>query len=85
MVPAKKSIRKIRIYINVRDLNKACLKDKFPLPNIDSLVNSTTGHEMLLLMDGFSGYNQIKVALEDQHEIAFTKPWGTFCYKIMPF
>jgi len=36
-------------------------------------------------MDGFSGCNQIKVAPEDHHKIAFITPWGTFCYKVMPF
>ena len=36
-------------------------------------------------MDGFSGYNQIKVLLEDQENIAFTTPWGTFMYAKMRF
>jgi hypothetical protein len=40
-----------------RDLNKACPKDDFPLPKIDLIMDQTTGHEMLSLMDGFSGYN----------------------------
>lgn len=40
---------------------------------------------MLSLMDGFLGYNQIWVAPQDQHKMAFTTPWGTFCYKVMPF
>ncbi|GLJ30588.1 hypothetical protein SUGI_0605680 [Cryptomeria japonica] len=36
-------------------------------------------------MDDFSGYNQIKIALEDQHKTAFTCPWGTYCWNVMPF
>ena len=40
---------------------------------------------MLSLMDGFSGYNQILVAPADQHKTAFITPWGTFCYRVMPF
>lgn len=36
-------------------------------------------------MDGFSGYNQIHIAKSDQHKTTFTTPWGTFCYKVMPF
>ena len=36
-------------------------------------------------MDGFSGYNQIKIAPEDQEKIAFTYPWGTYCWNVMPF
>jgi hypothetical protein len=36
-------------------------------------------------MDGFSGYNQIKIALEDMEKTTFITPWGTFCYRVMPF
>ncbi|KAH9317937.1 hypothetical protein KI387_019706, partial [Taxus chinensis] len=49
------------------DLNLAFLKDNFPLPNIEQLMGLTTGHEMLSLMDGFFGYNQIVIAPEDHH------------------
>lgn len=85
MVPVKKSNKKIHIYTNFRDLNKACPKDDFLLPNIDNLFDSTIGHEMLFLMDGFLGYNQIKVVPKNQHKITFITPWGIFCYKVMPF
>ena len=36
-------------------------------------------------MDGFSGYNQIKMAPEDMEKTTFVTQWGTFCYKVMPF
>ena len=36
-------------------------------------------------MDGFSRYNQIKMASEDMEKTSFITPWGTYCYKIMPF
>ena len=36
-------------------------------------------------MDGFSGYNQIKMAPEDMEKTIFITPWGTFCYRVMPF
>ncbi|MDF3675428.1 reverse transcriptase family protein, partial [Enterobacter hormaechei] len=49
------------------------------------IVDVTAGHEIMSLMDGFSGYNQIKIAEEDQHKTTFTTPWGTFCYNMMPF
>ena len=66
-------------------MNKASPKDDFPLPHIDILVNNITGHALLSLMDGFLGYNQIKMALEDKEKTLFITPWGTYCYKIMPF
>ena len=36
-------------------------------------------------MDGFLGYNQIRLAEEDQDKTSFTTPWGTYCYVVMPF
>ena len=36
-------------------------------------------------MDAFSGYNQIKMAEEDQEKIAFITSQGLYCYKVMPF
>ena len=65
MVPVTKPSGDIKIYTDFRDLNKACPKDDFPLPNIDMIVDLIDGHEILFLMDGFSGYNQIKIAAED--------------------
>lgn len=74
----------IRVYTNFQDLNKACPKDDFPLPNIDILVDLTAGHEMLTLMDGFVGYSQTKIPEEDKHKTAFTTPQGTFFYQVIP-
>lgn len=68
-----------------RDLNKASPKDDFPLPHIDVLVDNTATHSMFSFMDGFSGYNQIKMAPEDKQKTSFTTHWGTYCYKVMPF
>ena len=67
------------------DLNKACPKDSFPLPRIDQLVESTAEHKLLTFMNAFSGYNQIKMAEEDQEKTAFITSQGLYCYKVMPF
>ena len=62
VVMVKKTNRKWRMCVDFIDLNDACLKDSFPLPGIDQLVDSTTGHKLLTFMDTFSGYNQIQMA-----------------------
>ena len=85
IVPVIKKNGQVRIYIDFRDLNRACPKDDFPLPHIDLLIDNTAGYEMLSFMDGFSGYNQIWLAEEDQDKTSFTTPWGTYCYVVMPF
>ena len=65
VVPMKKPIGKIRVCIDFKDLSKACPKDDFPLPNIDMIIDSLAGYEMLSFVDGFLGYNQIKIKESD--------------------
>ena len=71
VVLVKKANGKWRMCVNFTNLNKACTKDNFPLPRIDQMVDSTTGHRLLTFMDAFSRYNQIKLAEEDQEKTTF--------------
>jgi hypothetical protein len=75
----------IRVCTDFCDLNKACPKDNFPTPFIDQIIDECDGCESFSFMDGFSGYNQIQIKLEDQHKMTFICPWGTFAYRKMPF
>ena len=65
---------KVIMCVDFLDLNKASLKDDFPLPHIDVLVDNTTSHALLSFMDGFSGYNQIKMAPKDMEKTSFITP-----------
>ena len=56
--------------MDVTDLNNACLKDSFPLPRINKLVDSMASHELLTFMDAFSGYKQILMKDENQEKTA---------------
>ena len=85
IILVKKANGKWRMCVDFTELNKACQKDSFPLPRIDQLVDSTAGHKLLMFMDAFSRYNQIKMAKEDQEKIAFITSQGFYCYKVMPF
>ncbi|CAL9005244.1 unnamed protein product [Prunus brigantina] len=85
IVPVKKKTGVIRICTDYRDLNRACPKDEFPLPNMDILIDSTSGQGLLSFMDGFSGYNQIKMSPKDAEKTAFRTPYGNFYYTVMPF
>ena len=55
------------------------------LSHIDLLVDSIADHSMLSFMDGFLGYNQILMALEDMEKTTFITEWGTYYYRVMPF
>jgi hypothetical protein len=84
-VPIDNKGGSIRVCVDYRDINKACPKENFPTPFIDQIVDDCASSEIFSLMDGFSGYNKINIAPEDQHKMAFICPWGTFAYKKLPF
>jgi hypothetical protein len=52
---------------------------------MDQILERVVGHEFYYFLDGYSGYNQIKIAFEDQEKTTFTCPFGTFAYRRMPF
>ena len=85
VVLVKKSNGKWRMCVDFTDLNKACPKDSFPLPRIDQMVDSTSGHDLLSFMDAFSGYNQIMMDEDDQEKTSFITDKGIYYYRAMPF
>jgi len=60
-------------------------KDYFSLPFIDQMLECLTGHAYYSFLFGYSGYNQIPIACEDQEKTTFTYPFGTFAFCCMPF
>ncbi|KAJ4800173.1 Pol-polyprotein [Rhynchospora pubera] len=84
-VVVPKPNNKWRVCIDFTDLNKACPKDPFPLPNIDALVDSTAGFSHLSIVDANAGYHQIKMCTEDEEKTSFLTEKGIYCYKVMPF
>ena len=84
-VVVKKKSRKWRVFVDFTDLNKACLKDLFPMPQIDQLVDATVGHPRMSCLDAFQGYHQIPLARDDQEKTAFVTPTGNYHYKVMLF
>jgi hypothetical protein len=84
IVPKKKNDVQ-RVCVDYTSLNKHCAKDPFLLPHIDQIIESTAGCARLSFLDIYSGYNQIKLKVEDEEKIGFITPYGVFCYQVMPF
>jgi hypothetical protein len=76
-VIVKKANRKWRMCIDFTDLNKACPKDEFPLPIIDSLIDATVTSKLMGLLDCYSGYHRICMKKEDEPKTSFITPNGT--------
>ena len=76
---------KLRICVNFRELNKVTLRDPSPTPYVDEILNEVAGHECYSFTDGFSRYNQVPIAKEDQKNTTFICEFGSFAYRVMPF
>lgn len=61
LVPVKKKNGDIRLCVDFRNLNVASLKDNYSSPNMEAMLQRVIGCDLLSMMDGFSGYNQVLV------------------------
>ena len=75
----------LRMCIDYRLLNSQTIKNKYPLPRIDQLIDQLNGAKVLSSLDLQSGYWQIKLAPEDVHKSAFITPFGQYQFKCMSF
>jgi hypothetical protein len=82
-VPLRKKSGEIRLCVDFRNLNKCSLKDNYPLPKMDHILQRVVGAHNISLLDGYFGYNQIAVCEGDKEKTTFTTPWGTFMYDKM--
>jgi len=85
IVLCPKMMARLKMCVDYQNLNQANPKDNFPLSYLEILVDNTARFSLFSFMDGFSGYNQIKMAWEDMEKTTFITLWGTFCYKVMQF
>ena len=85
VIQRKKGIEDIRVYVDYRSLNSACVHDPFPTPFSNEVLDQVAGNEAYSFIDGFSKYHQVRIAEEDKQKSTFTIEWGSFSYNVMPF
>ncbi|KAK8544919.1 hypothetical protein V6N13_123227 [Hibiscus sabdariffa] len=84
LIPTR-TVTGLRVCMDYQKLNKATRKDHFPLPFIDQMLDRLAGKPFYSFLDGYSGYNHIALAPEDQFETTFTCSYRTFAFRRMPF
>jgi hypothetical protein len=78
VVVLKKNV-KLKFCVDFRKLNTTIKKDCYSLLFTNEVINIVVGHEVYTFLNGFSKYNQISIALEDQHKSTFVTDWGALC------
>ncbi|MCO5569648.1 hypothetical protein L7F22_023364 [Adiantum nelumboides] len=83
IVPKKNG--KLRVCIDLKKINAATRRDHYPLPYSEHVLERVAGKEAYSFLDGYSGYNQITIALEDQAKTAFITELCVFTFRVMAF
>lgn len=78
VVQEKKQKVEIRICVDLRKLNDACVHDPFLTPFTDEVLDNVRGHEVYSFIDKLSNYHQIKIAAKDRRKNTFMTEWGCF-------
>ena len=85
MLLVKKKDGSLRMCVDYRQLNKTTIKNKYPLPRIDDLMDQLHGSSVFSKIDLQSGYHQILVKADDVQKTAFRSQYRHYEYVVMPF
>ena len=85
IVLVEKKDGSLRFCVDYRRLNDATVKDVYPLPRIDDVLDRLGGAKFFTTLDLFKGYWQIPLHLRDRVKTAFVTPDGLFQFRVMPF
>ena len=84
VVVSKKDNNRVRICIDPSDLNKAILREHYPMNTIDDIATRLSGSKYFTTLDANMGYFQIKLTDKSSYLTTFNTPFGRFRYLRMP-
>jgi hypothetical protein len=85
IVVVSKKNKQFQICMDFQKLNATTKNDPYPLPFMEEVLDMVAGHEVYLFFDGFLGYHQIIITLEDKCKNIFITDHGTLVWIVLPF
>lgn len=74
-----------RFCVDYRKLNDITIKNRFPMPLIDEIIDELAGTKYFAKLDMRAGYHQVRMKVEDEYKTAFKTHHGHFQFRVMPF
>jgi hypothetical protein len=85
IVIPKRDTSEMRLVTDYRALNKATIKNRYPLPRIEELLDTLQGAKWFTKLDLTTGYHQVRMNPNDVWKTAFKTKFGLYEWKVMPF
>ena len=79
-----KSDNSLRFCVNYRPLNEVTVKDSYPIPHMESILDQLAGRRYFTTLDLFKGFWQIPLSEETMAKTTFGTPFGSFCWTVLP-
>lgn len=85
IVPVVKPSGEVRVCVDLTQLNKSVLRERFALPTVDQALGSLKGAKWFSKLDANSGFYQVQLAKDSEELTTFLTPFGRYCFTRLPF